>query len=327
MFKADSTAAGFMRTVNGHIEDAARSISYLKGLEHQLDRAGIRNAGGRFWRSKKHMDELAKAGADPELAAKAVDEVNEFLNDYTAMSPSERRVIRRFVMPFWSFYKHTIKLMGSYPFKHPAKFTVMQRMTQLSKDMTEEMTGPVPEWLQGQVPMQTNEEGETRFLSTRGVNPFAGLLEGLSPLQGIHPFANAVIEEGTGVDSFTGKPFTDPNVVSGGFGSDNQYRIDPETGEATPVTKVTPGLTEAALGMIPQVELARDLIGGGARYSTGETITDPATGEPMFPTNPAQEIAKFFGVSTFDFNLPEWQAKTTEEQAAALEEWLRRQAP
>lgn len=319
--RAASRAADRMRQWNSHVEDAFRRASYLKAADRQAAMAGVKKTGRRFISSEARLRRISEAGANPRLVEKAIDEVNYFLNDYNALRPVERNVVRRFAMPFWSFYKHVAKMLTTMPVKHPARFEMLRLLTEVGNDFAEEQ-GPLPDWLEGAVPIGPGTKpGDTRFLNTRGANPFSAIFQ--NPLTSIHPVLQGAIEQGTGRDILTGKQFTSPDAVSP-FGSDEQYQWNPETGQMEPVT-VRPGILEMMLGMVPQVDLYRDLRSPGSRYSgSDDLITQPGTEQPMYPTNPMQDLLKFFGVSTTDFNVPQYQQGLAEDQAAALQELLRR---
>lgn len=332
--KGLASIPNFTRRLNAAIEDAFREASYLSAMDRQAIRANIRRTGSSFLRSKRRLDAIAEAGADPQKVQAGINEVNKFLNDYNALSPFERRVTRRFLMPFWGFYKHTIKLMARLPIENPGRFLVLDRVTQVSKEMRDEELGPMPEFLRTAVPLgEGAEPGETEFMSTAGMNPFSGLMRGPleGTLSGAHPVVQSLIEEYVGIDAFTHNPITSPNIVPGGFGSDQMYKVDPETGRAVPVEGGQGrGLFEQLVRSVPQAELARDVWeevageGAGARYGTGQVIRDPLTGEPKYPADMGQDVASLFGAGTFDYNLGEWQQRTAEEQRAALEEIMRR---
>lgn len=326
-----SNGAARMRKVNELVEEAFREAGFMRAMDRQLVQKNAAKSIDLFWRSKESLDEIAKLGFDKGAAARSLDEVNYFFNDYTRMGPIERNVIRRFIMPFYSFYKHITKLLVTYPFEHPLRATVMRSMTELSRDMAAQF-GAMPDWLIGSVPIgEGQNEDETRFLNTRGLNPFSAMSAGLFETagSGLAPQIKIPLERITGRSMLTGKPFSSPNAVTP-FGSNQQYQIDPETGEVDPST-VLPSLPYHIAQQFPQFKLGQDLVsflsgeGTGARYGTGEMMIDPATGKPVFPGSFGLDVASMGGLSTTDYALGEYQTRRAEEERSALIEWLRRQ--
>ena len=329
--KAGRTYTDFVQRMNSSIEDAYRRASYIRAGERELAVRNIKKSGKSFWTSKRTLENIAKKGTDEKFVARALGEVNDYLNNYGALSPFERKVVRRFIAPFWSFYKHVAKMTVTLPVKHPVKTNVLRGLGLAAQDFIDDEYGYLPEWVRGNMPIGPGQDpGETRFLSTRGANPLSGVFE--NPMSMLNPLAQMGLEQTTGRDTFTGREFTSGDVVTP-YGSDQGYRYDPETGQMMPVERrlggilagVAPSLMESLISSIPQAELLRSLVDPGARYTaTGEVMIDPSTGQPRYPTDPLQELMKFFGASTFDVNLEEAKARMSEEQIAAMRAYLNR---
>lgn len=311
-----------LQDFNAGLENLYRRESYLTAVEKQASERGVKLAGTSLFRSKKRLEQIAEFGADPQIAKRALDDLNATMNNYNALAPWERNYVRRFIAPFYPFYKHSARTLISMPFKHPAKARLLDWFYEVDKEMQD--LGPLPEWLESSVPIGPGaDEGETRFASTRGSNPFQGVTE--NPLSLLNPFLQVGLEQTTGRDTFTGRDFTKSGVYNDPI-SGQQFQMD-ENGIPQPLERrfgnllapVTPGAVETVAQMVPFVDLYRDLRSEGARYSAeDEVMTDPNTGEVRYPTDPIQELLKYIGVSTLDFNVPEYQAKLTEAQRRAL---------
>jgi hypothetical protein len=156
----------------------------------------------------------------------------------------------------------------------------------------------------------------------------------------LHPILKTALEQSTGRDIF-GKEFSDPNVVTP-FGGSQAFRIDPETGQATPVDKVAPGLLESILRNFPQYGLAEDIAAGGAQYGTATlpqllagrlsgshagVIVDPETGQPKYPEGALEPLLGFSGFPVGDYDLAGYQQRLAEDAMAALRTWQNRQVP
>jgi hypothetical protein len=327
--QAFSKGAARMRRLNEVIEDSFRTAGYMTAIERAAAEAGIKTVGASFIRSLTSLDDIAKFGADESLAARGLEEVNYFFNDYTRMGPIERNVIRRFIAPFYSFYKHILRLTATYPFEHPLRATVIRQMGEMTREMAAEF-GAMPDWLVGSVPIGEGQNpDETRFLNTRGANPFNALGNMWESMgSSLAPQWKMLMEQITGRSMLTGKPFSSPDAITP-FGSQQQYEVDPNTGEVVPIT-VRPDPLYHLASQFPQFKLGLDAFsalsgeGVGARYGTGEMMLNP-DGTPLFPSNFALDLASFGGLSTTDFALEKFQERQAMEQKSVLREWLERQ--
>jgi hypothetical protein len=327
----------FMRGLNSEVENAFRRASYITAAERTSIKAGLKRSARSFWTSRTSLNQIFDIGMDPKLFDKAVNEVNYFFNDYAAMSPFGRQVMRRFLVPFWGFYRHVTHLLLTFPIEHPVRFAVMRQLAQVGNEIEEDYSGGLPEWARGFVPIGPGANpNETRFMSTRGPDPFSAVFQ--SPLSLIHPLIKAGWEYASGRSTLSGREFTDPDVASA-FGSDAQYRISAKPGggyTAERVETVRPSVWEMLAQQIPQYDLLKDAIAGGRTYDTsslldvianreGQVRTDPDTGEPYTPFSPLDALSRSFGFTTYDINLTEEQLRELEEQRAAILAVLRQQ--
>lgn len=328
--KGLSKLGGFTVRLNAALEEAFRKASFVRALERQQVASAVRGPAARLWTSRRWLERVVRDGLTPHRMEQALEEAYHFLNDYGRMTPLERQVIRRFLVPFWSFYRHVIRLVATYPFEFAGRFRVLEGLAMVERDMRQEL-GPTPSWLKTAVPF-----GEGLWLSTRGMNPFTAVVDSAeSGLNLMHPIWKILVERSTGRSAFTGKEFSDPNVVVP-FGSAQKYRIDPETGVLRPVDKVVPGPVEHVLQQFPQYQLLKDLVAGGVTYDTATltdvllgrgVIRDPVTGEPRYPGSAARRVAGFFGFPVFPFDLETYQARVAEEAPEALSGILERLPP
>jgi hypothetical protein len=213
----------------------------------------------------------------------------------------------------------------------------MRQLAQMGNEIEEDYSGGLPDWARGFVAIGPGaNSNETRFMSTRGPDPFSAVFQ--SPISLLHPLIKAGWEYASGRSSLSGREFTDPSVGQA-FGSDAQYRITPKPGggyQAERVETVRPSVWEMLAQQIPQYDLLKDSIAGGRTYDTSslldvllrgdaEVRTDPDTGEPYTPFSPLDALSRSFGFTTYDINLVEEQARALEEQRAAIMAVLRQQ--
>lgn len=321
-----------MKSLNQEMENYFRRAGMARAIETEINPDHIRRLGRRFWADKKEMERVLIDGIPDEAVERILDKVNTFFGDFSQMSPAERHIMRRFIFPFWGFYRHVVKLFLQLPSEYPGRFTVMRAIAATTEDMIAEY-GPMPEWMAGMATFggEPLPEGDTRFVSTAGPNPFNVLSDDVVSM--LHPAIKIWLERQTGRDAFTGRPFSSPDVVTP-YGSDQQFRIVRDANgmpiEAEPVSKVVPPLGVQVLSQVPQYDLIRNLMAGGRAYDT-EGLVASATGGPVInsrgevvrPVGPVETVAKYLGFSTFPFDVPSYQERFGQERENALAYALR----
>lgn len=233
--------------------------------------------------------------------------------------------MRRFIFPFWGFYRHMLKMMVKLPFDHPGKAKVMYGMSLMGQDLREEF-GPVPTWMDSMVPFgPMTPGGKQTFLSTAGPNPFNLFMD--TGLGLFHPIAKAIFEQATGRDAYTGREFSDPDVFQP-FGSQDRYRILRGEGgvpiDAVPVDKVVPNLAVSLLSQFPQYDIAKQVLAGGRTYDTSglvESIGNPITdesGAPIAPYGLGTAAQRLGAVSTYEYDIAAYRERLAQERENAL---------
>lgn len=319
--KGASRAADRARRMSSVFEDAARREAFLTAAEKDLAKRGVMRWQSKFATTEKRLNTIMKYGVDnPRAAQRWLDEMNDTMNNYQNLSPFERKIVRRFLVPFWPFFKHASKTLISLPYKHPVKARALLWLTEIDKELDE--TGERPDFLDDYLHLGPGDEpGTEKFLSTRGANPLSGVVEPFLP--NIGPVPQMAFEQATGRDVLTGKQFSSEDVYSDAY-SGQQFRLNPETGIPEPIEKrfgvlapVGPDMGETLWGLAGPAGVFRDAFSEGARFSgSGEVIRDDY-GQPAYPVDPAQELLKLLGVSTMDYNLTDYQSKLREAQGRA----------
>jgi hypothetical protein len=315
-------ALKFLNQLN---ENYFRRAGMIRGIEVTGDPVAVQHWARRFWTSKKDLERYAIDGLSPTQADRTLAYVDELFGDFSRMSPTERHVIRRFLLPFWGFYRHVLKLVMRLPTEYPGRFAVIRGIAEATEEMQQEF-GPMPDWMDGFMPFgPVNLNGETRFVSGAGASPFNVVTD--SALSMLHPAWKVVLERATGRDTFTGRPFTSPDVVVP-YGSEQGFQvIRDETGKpigVEPVEQVVPPLLTHVLSQIPQYDLLRNMAAGGRAYDTegilgsiGQPVLN-SRGEVVRPVGPLESFGKFAGISTFPFDVGSYQERLSDEQKAAL---------
>lgn len=78
-------------------------------------------------------------------------------------------MIRRFLMPFWAFYKHSAKVLAKTPFDHPAKSNFLTQLERINSEITQEL----PPWMAGPTELGPGDQpGETMYLNRAPQTPW-----------------------------------------------------------------------------------------------------------------------------------------------------------
>lgn len=312
--------------LNGAFEDWARRESFMTALEKETVKRGVKKTGNKFIRDTKRVEQLWKMGLeDPRLITKAVDGMNDTMNNYRALGPAERKIVRRFVMPFFPFYKHALRTLVRLPIDHPGKAQLLESVSEMDGEITGQVVGFLEQaWEMG----PGRVAGAISYLAPDAINVFGGIT-GENPITQIAPIPKMIFETLLGQDLYTGKEFSSPEVGSA-FGSDKTYRMGPD-GEPEETT-VRPLLgTEGIGGALNYIgnqfgpyKLMRDLTTGGSRYSTGEVREDPA-GNPQYPDSNLTQFMRYLGIPMYDINAASYEAQEQRDKQSALEALLRGQ--
>jgi len=241
-----------------------------------------------FFRTAHYLDKMGKTGFNKALAIKSV---NEFLFDYSALTYTERTVLRR-ILPFYSWQKNITRLVATYPFKYPARTALLQKVNALVEEPEEMDYRFLPEHMMDYLPTNLKAAGEKLYLSTRGINPFADV--GVN-LGNINPMLKLLIERSTGMNLFKGRQFTSP------------YRTYAST------EKILPSLGKHIASQFPQYQLYQNLRYPYAKYDTGEPILSSKTGEPVYTRNPLLDVLKMFGINLTPYDMEQMKQQGIEE--------------
>ncbi len=205
------------------------------------------------YRAAAYLDEVDKlkaTGASAETAAReGIKLANKVLQDWDAMLPWERTVMRR-IFPFYGWMKHIIKYTFTLPFDHPMRVGIVTNFAEA--EMKDRQEG-LPQWMSGVFFMGTaGKDSKQWSFTTAGANPFSDVVDyvqfdsrewGSGALLGFlsqtSPLAGAILET-TGVNPMTGRANLYPEI-----------KYDPERGRLQAVAP-TPFETLPS-AFVPQV--------------------------------------------------------------------------
>lgn len=191
----------------------SRTITQAVNVMEQAERRGIglsiyaKQVGKQLDSNIALARKLALEGVDEPSVAKMIEGANWTLGNYTNLSPLERDVIRRFLMPFYPFYRHMVKFALRMPWDHPMKSQVLRLINQVDEDM-----GPhLPDYLSGAVYLGEMGGMPTYWNITRW-NPLAELtLPEFTPSMGLDFRLKTLFQALSGTDEF-GRPYSANNV-------------------------------------------------------------------------------------------------------------------
>lgn len=230
-----------------------REVRSLGTAEEQAARLGIslseyqKATIGNVWDRFRmtNMDiarKIAKEGVNPQVMDSMLTVANKVLGDYTTLSPFERDVVRRFIMPFYPFYRHITKFTLKMPFQHPLKSQVLRELEMLDREMGNDL----PEYLGGAVYVG-KLAGMDLYWNTRAWNPMNNF-EMLQLEDVMDPWIKTGIQWALGINDF-GDPY-DPDVVGNNvYEAGNGMLFKNEGGTWVPFEgRVHPPLWKMALG-------------------------------------------------------------------------------
>jgi hypothetical protein len=250
-----------------------------------------------FFRTAHYLDKVGKGFSIEQALAS----VNEFLFDYSALTPVEKAYFRR-LDPFFNWHKNIIRLAVSYPIKYPQRFLLLQYANKLGTEIYEDQLrkkgvnpDDVPEYYKNMwlLPWK-DEEGKDFYISLRGINPLYDVMPKFSDF---HPLIQLVIEGFLKVNTFTGEDFSYPGKV---YGSEKKKR---------------PAIWRLILNKFPQFRTIEDLIRPYSIYDTGEPRLTK-WGEPVYTKNRLLTILQIFAFKVTPRDIDEIYRKIKEERKA-----------
>ena len=145
---------------------------------------------------------ISREGLDPRVQDRMLTAANRVLGDYTTMSAIERDVIRRFLIPFYPFYRHILKFTLKMPYNHPLKSNVFRLVDILDR----EMAPLLPEWLHDSVKLG-QLGGLDAYWNLGNMNPM-DFFSSKRSTQVFNPFVKTFAQGMFGVNDF-GVPYSD----------------------------------------------------------------------------------------------------------------------
>jgi hypothetical protein len=284
-FRNVQRAANKSFQINEWFDNVYRAMAYL----HESDKA------------------LARGATAAEATEAGVKLANKILQDWDAMLPWERTIMRR-VFPFYGWMKHVLKYTFTLPYDHPMRVSILTNFA--ANEMEDYRTG-IPQWMAST--FFIGKEGpDTKqwAVNMRSANPWAdvaryadfdsreygsGVVLGF--LTQMSPIASSVMES-MGVSPMSGRARLYPEMS-----------YDPETGR---LRSTAPSILHTLpKSIVPQVEGVAGLVElAGVRSGSRELRN-------MRVNNPDAFVARIWSSFGLPF-APRKRSRTFELQRSAL---------
>lgn len=148
VFNNVQRAANRSFAINEWFDNLYRSAAYL----YESDRA------------------LAKGASRAEAAESGVRLANKILQDWDAMTPWERTIMRR-IFPFYGWMKHVLKYTFTLPYDHPLRVSVI---TNFAANEMEDYRSGIPQWMAHTFFIgKPGPDTKQWSVNLRSVNPFS----------------------------------------------------------------------------------------------------------------------------------------------------------
>ena len=271
--------------INEWFDNVFRAAAYL----HESDKA------------------LARGATAAEAAESGIKLANKILQDWDAMLPWERTIMRR-IFPFYGWMKHVLKYTFTLPYDHPTRVAVL---TNFAANEMEDYRSGIPQWMAST--FFIGKEGpDTKQWSVnmRSMNPFAdvaryadfdsreygsGVVLGF--LTQMSPIASSVMES-MGVSPMSGRARLYPEMT-----------YDPETGR---LRSMAPNILHSLpKSIVPQVEGFAGLVELSGVRSTSRELRN------MRVNNPDAFVGRIWSSFGLPF-APRKRSRTFELQRSAL---------
>lgn len=194
-------------------------------------------------------EDLLRGATDEERIA-ALGKTNQALGDFNAITPFERRVLRRYV-PFVAWLHVMGAITKDLVIHHPEKVNLLRNLETAANENPDLMPkGQLPSWLQGAIALGAPNKGVQEMLTAVGLNPFA------TPVQIGKAAVSPFVPGGEASDSL--------GLLGPGFQAYELFQgHDPLTGgDYTGGGSGLPPALRAAVGVgtgLPQIRLAQGL--------------------------------------------------------------------
>ena len=294
---APSKAERRLSQINEELADLASKEARLAA--RQQSRSAYSN---RLIDAALNEPELAKLRALAEPVEHAIAEMETFFGAYGKLTPFERKYIRRWISPFWTFQKTMFQLLWRYPLIRPGRTAILHRLGQMALESIDD--DRLPHRLKNSILLGTTADGRMIFARLGGINPleWAGFRElggvpiprMLDPMN--NPLVSVIHRMDGGHDTFSQPaPLEEGLQFRDAFG--RVWQWDAVTGTSR---LVTPGksMLNSVLELFPQASIVADISAsvGLKTHGIGPKIYQGPDGKVINPRHWSWAIMRSMGM-------------------------------
>lgn len=247
--KTGSTLESYKELLE-HVSNAYRALALIEGEEHALADPSVITP--EIHAMAKRWNTTPEKYYGATLARKV-------LADMQVVSPMERAILMRYVVPFWGWSRHIGRYVTTYPADHPLRASIIQSISNQAIGGDSNL----PNYLFRLLFLgQPNAQGNVTVLDDRQWNPFRDVANYMTwggIMSQLNPVLQAITASAWGVNSATGGPDLFPELTFDAFyGSDTAAptggnvfvdlvkQVSPQIDTLLAATKATSSLREQA---------------------------------------------------------------------------------
>lgn len=299
--------SGWVIDANTRIEDTFRDAAMIAETRQYLRSVGETNRS-----FENVINTIQKKGeVEPQVVRDLVQGVFDSMGNFDNLTPFERGVMRRWLFPFYSWYKNVLIITAKLIRDEPTRALIVNQLSQAALNSPSMSFGfPHPQYATYANTTGDKQQGVATGFSLGGANPFqtpidiydaARSLFGnttsqaqtgqAGPANLLGPVPQAVMTGLTGIDPFTGGTYSGPGQKQGRLASGVGSLIDlPQARLWQQVGDLFPGGNQL-------------FDGGGYRSKLFATETPSAV--PGFNQRQFDGILQFLGIPIRHVNIAE----------------------
>lgn len=181
------------------------------------------NAISDMYRASVLLHELRNNATNEKAMAK----VNKIFIDVDNLTPFERSTIRN-VFPFWTFTKHILRYVLTYPSDHPLRASILSHLAQQIEE--DQASGDPARLAKLFFLGEPDSSGKVMSVDFANANPFRSMASIFSMqgfFQGLAPELQLGLKAGFGFDPMTGLPTFRPHLTYDAYSGTNKAATEP----------------------------------------------------------------------------------------------------
>ncbi len=294
--KLNNVVADDLPRVAAAYSEAERNASVIAIQDHARKLEGLNLTAMDALKRINHMD----PEEGQRVAIQIMKGVDDATGDYRHMTAVERQYIKRYVSPFWSWYRNIMLISGRLLRDSPGKVLALQILGNSARQASAELNLPMPSWLADYLPVGDGKNGVIPILDLQSLNPFDTPLQFVDQLRSLLP------------KSLGGQPATGSSnpisLLSPYVQAIDAVRgIDSSTGEQHRGLGARQGGVVAGagqfLGSFPQVSYGQQALGGVNVPGTDYAPIHSAYPSSLYTQRQRNALLAYLGIPIKDVNV------------------------